>query len=85
MTCSTDTDLEVWTDNGNEMAYMDFLQREIVHTAPNFLGLDPVLGDGIVSYNRSTRNIVMCRKILVFAEQDIKYPADIEGKLLLFI
>ncbi|XP_019747668.1 H-2 class II histocompatibility antigen, A-U alpha chain-like [Hippocampus comes] len=78
MSCSTDTDLEVWTDNGNEMAYTDFSRQEIVHTAPKFLGLDPLLGDGIVSYNRSTRNIAMCQRILAFAEQDIKYPADIE-------
>uniref|UniRef100_A0A3Q2XIB7 Class II histocompatibility antigen, B-L beta chain-like n=1 Tax=Hippocampus comes TaxID=109280 RepID=A0A3Q2XIB7_HIPCM len=79
VSCSPDTDLEVWTDNGNEIAYADYVRQEIVYTVPKFILLDPkMVLKNFTKYKYSKRDAEECQRILAYFKEDVKYPGDIE-------
>lgn len=86
MSCSADTGSEVWTDNGNEIAYADYVRQEIVYTLPKFILLDPkiVLKD-VTKYKYLKRDVQVCERTLVYFKEEVKYPADVEGKQFSFL
>ncbi|XP_051921810.1 H-2 class II histocompatibility antigen, A-U alpha chain-like isoform X1 [Hippocampus zosterae] len=79
VSCSADTNLEGWTDNGNEIAYLDYVRKEIVYTVPTFIMLDPqIVLKNVTNYNHSKRDFETCRSMLLYFKEDIKYPGDVE-------
>ncbi|XP_061531274.1 SLA class II histocompatibility antigen, DQ haplotype D alpha chain-like isoform X2 [Phycodurus eques] len=79
LSCSAETTSEVGTVNGNEVTYVDYTQKKFVFTMPKFIIFDPAsVFLHLFSPKSLQRNTRDCRAGLAFAEQNIKYPANIE-------
>ncbi|XP_077386367.1 H-2 class II histocompatibility antigen, A-U alpha chain-like [Festucalex cinctus] len=77
--CSGDTASEVWTNNGNEIMYADYIRQTLVFTVPKFFSSDPrMVAEGFTSYKRSKLDRKVCQGLLVFLKDDVKYPAAVE-------
>ncbi|XP_061675634.1 RLA class II histocompatibility antigen, DP alpha-1 chain-like [Syngnathoides biaculeatus] len=77
--CSADKKSEVFTVNGNELAYADYGQKKMVYTIPRFMVFDPSRQfEHIFSVKYLERDARYCRDALAIAKQEVRFPANIE-------
>ncbi|XP_054639077.1 H-2 class II histocompatibility antigen, A-Q alpha chain-like [Dunckerocampus dactyliophorus] len=65
--------------DGEEVAYVDFIQAEVVYTAPKWFLSNPseVLQD-VIPYKEAKSSKLTCWSTLVFMENEEKYPMEVE-------